>query len=655
MKKNLTVLCVFILLLLQANALQYNWTNGSGNKLFSNAGNWSPVRTGPNNFDTLVFTNISDTVFFDGLLLSGTIFLRGNSNTVFVATVNTGSTASPNVRVSGLDIATGTKLKVAGSNSFFFYFLIGANDGLINGELEIAGTGTSCIFSSSDASPKVIVNGVFRMSSPVGSMLGGFNAGAYSIKFTNGSQLIWERNGGLISNAEFETNSTIKVTGQTVNTSGVLSSSLSYGNIEWNCPGQTAVLNLFSSSAITVKGDFNVVNTGTGRLQMGTATNLTIEKNLIVNDDTDLGNTASGTAAVIVVNGNFSQTNGKFDLSPNTDAGVLRVKGNVLQTGGSITETGTSTASAMELNGTAVQTIAAPFLQNAVNLAINNAAGISLTAPVTTVNNLQFISGRIAVNNFGLTCNTTSGFSNSSYVITNGQGTFTLKAVTNAVFPVGPNTTSYNPITVSNGGGLDYQSGVAAFYIPQPANPLKGINRQWGILPTGAPTGVTVAFQYEDAHVNAGCIPTASMEVGRLNQISLTWELFNPSVMPTGTGPRIITLTNISLFGAFIVGNTGFVLNPSAVTNLDNGIQRFRLLPTVVNNDAVLRIKSNRTDQLQLQVMNMNGQVVYSSRQSIVQGENTVNLQLVHLPAGQYQLKGITSKGVTETLRFVKQ
>jgi hypothetical protein len=92
-----------------------------------------------------------------------------------------------------------------------------------------------------------------------------------------------------------------------------------------------------------------------------------------------------------------------------------------------------------------------------------------------------------------------------------------------------------------------------------------------------------------------------------------------------------------------------------AVMNGTNGLLLTSLIPTVVNNSAMLTIASSGRQQLDLMIVDMQGRIVQKQNHSINAGNTTIQLSVDRLSAGVYQLIGISSEGKTNMIRFVKQ
>jgi hypothetical protein len=687
--KPLQMLAVFITALTlcsnkgYALGAKYTWTNGAGTRVFSTAGNWSPNRVGPNNFDTLIFNNYNDTVFFNALNQNGYINILGTSKTVFVSTVTGGSASSPNCGLTQLDIDPGAKLTIAGTNAFYLAHILGSYGGFIQGELQLNCVSPSdpqptCQFNTSNVGigyrQEFMPGSIFRTTGG-GSQHSSFvSGGVYYTRFNDGATWIHERDGGLVTLATWAPNSTLKITGIKTATTSPISNFYTYGNIEWNCPNQSSVIpQLFGGLTTTVAGNFNIVNTGTGKigLMTGIASSggskppvLVVNGDFTLNDDITMGTASPGSIVMYAkVKGNFIQTGGAFDMSPNGGKGVLQVAKNFTQSAGVINESGTSQTSGIEFNGTTLQTASAVSIVDSLDIEINNPANVSLASNAIVFDSLIFTSGKVLLNNFNLGVGSVYNADNTKYVVTNGTGSLALASTGSVVFPIGPNTTSYNPLTITGGGAVPvlYNALVTTPIFPALATTAAlnaAINRQWAIgIVSGTPTSnPDVTFQYNDGDAGSNCTPANNMDIATYNPFN--WALLQGNKTPVGSGPRTVTATGVSTLSAtpksFVLGNVGF-LTATAVNNIDRDINGFRLLPNVVTSNTQLEIVSNRADVMKIRVTDMSGRVVNTITTRISAGKNLVNMNCANFSLGVYHVTGITSKGVTQSVKLIRQ
>jgi hypothetical protein len=170
----------------------------------------------------------------------------------------------------------------------------------------------------------------------------------------------------------------------------------------------------------------------------------------------------------------------------------------------------------------------------------------------------------------------TGGITNNSSTLNTGytwfvtQGTGYLKQTvgsTSTTFPVGPTATSYNPVTLNNGGGQTYSVGVKTGNTPPGVpNVAKALNRTWGVLPSaGGP--VDMNFGYNTGDGNASCVLTDPMQLQYF--AGAAWTLFGtatPSVPSSGSTTNQVGYTGVSGFALFNLVNAAAI--PVELTTL---------------------------------------------------------------------------------------
>lgn len=119
----------------------------------------------------------------------------------------------------------------------------------------------------------------------------------------------------------------------------------SFGHLAWNCPSQTAGLNL-NGNLKTINGDFHMVSTGSGSLWLVNYTASALVLNVAGHYIQSGGylifyyGSPTGYAGSMTMNvsGGFTLSSGLFNLSDSDRPGTLNVAGDFTHTGGTITE-----------------------------------------------------------------------------------------------------------------------------------------------------------------------------------------------------------------------------------------------------------------------------------------------------------------------------
>ena len=437
-----------------------------------------------------------------------------------------------------------------------------------------------------------------------------------------------------------------------VNIGGATSATLTLNNVQISDAGSYDVIvsgtcpsAVTSNAATLVVGDDSW--TGTSNSDWNNALNWcngvpTSTTNVLIPAGTPFQPTitANANAADLVISNGATVTV--------TNSGHLNLYGNLTPNG-----TFTATAGTIEFRGSANQTIPALTVANMV---MNGSGGVTLGGALNITTALTLTNGNITLgsNNLVMTGGTVG--STASHIITNGTGTVTNTNVTVAsvVFPVAPTASSYNPVMIANGQGRNYTVSVATGVTPAILNPARAVNRTWNITANTAPTSpVSVTLQYADADANG--TPTANMEAGVYNGTS--WLTVSPAggVPPTGTAAARVVGFQTVTFGPTILANIGGLSTPTAVSNLDADITSVILMPSVVENNTVLRIHVRRTMKITWSIVDANGRVVMAFTKQAYAGQNDIPLSLGQLAGGTYQLVGSTDKGGrTPSVRLIR-
>jgi hypothetical protein len=168
---------------------------------------------------------------------------------------------------------------------------------------------------------------------------------------------------------------------------------------------------------------------------------------------------------------------------------------------------------------------------------------------------------------------------------------------------------------------------------------------------------VQLTFGYADADGNAGYNAANRMEVGYYSGTAWTITTGNGGTAAMGTATARLVYTTSQNFGtgAWVVANVGALTGiVTGTPNLNTDIYSAKLLPNLVNNQAILRVMSRRSMNIEWMVTDIQGRVVMKFNKPILAGQNDINLKLGHLASGTYQVVGYTDKGTTNVIQFVR-
>ena len=263
----------------------------------------------------------------------------------------------------------------------------------------------------------------------------------------------------------------------------------------------------------------------------------------------------SGTLNAPVININNATAN-----NITVDAGATLAftgSGNVLDIKGDLTVNGTfNGANGMVIySGTAAQNVAGVAY---AGLRMNGLGTKSLTGNATVSGGLDLVSGNLQLGSFNLIIGSsaTAGGNSSSYIVTNGSGSYTISSLgsTARIFGVGT-ATSYTPLLIANNGTADDIS----------VKILQGVyNSYVGEVGSGAPISLNV--------VNKTFIINEATTGGSSLDITFNWNGSDESGLN-----RTQTIvgrynggvwSNISGAAAAASGSNPYTFNITGVTNL---------------------------------------------------------------------------------------
>jgi hypothetical protein len=245
-----------------------------------------------------------------------------------------------------------------------------------------------------------------------------------------------------------------------------------------------------------------------------------------------------------------------------------------IQTGGIVTVQGDVTSSA-DITGAGKVILKGTGNQNVnmngftiPNLEMDNAANATLTGNARVGTDVTFTTGKIQQGNFNFVLASTAtvtGAGSTKHFVTNGTGRLIKDALgaTAFTYPVGSNTSTYNPVTISNSGtadniGVICLSNVLSAGTTGAAFTKEVADASWDIneaVAGGSNLSLTTTWNASDEmsgfdRTKSGIsyyIPTPGATQG--------WDLLNSQTSAAaGANPYTFTRTGISSLGAFAVG-----------------------------------------------------------------------------------------------------
>jgi hypothetical protein len=202
------------------------------------------------------------------------------------------------------------------------------------------------------------------------------------------------------------------------------------------------------------------------------------------------------------------------------------------------------------------------------NLTISGSGEKILTGTTTVTKNLQLNKGWLLLDAYNLIVGNTATCTLPGYVKINSTGRLTIRDIGTGLktFPIG--NSSYNPVTISNGSGLDWTVGIKDAWAPSEAvlgtSSDKAIHRTWSITPSlNPPTAAAdILFEYNDtdpSQTGTGINKTAPVIVWRKAEDS--WLIVGEPRYPISTpNGKTVTISCNNLFTLFAISNVDMPL-----------------------------------------------------------------------------------------------
>jgi len=320
------------------------------------------------------------------------------SNTA--CTLESNSTTTRTITITGgpgedFIIENGSTLNlVHAANKVAFTFSGTGNIGTIAGTYNASSNTANVITTTGGTGTLVTVTstGVINNAIPGSSgCLAGSVATLYFADGSNYTHSTFTTTNALIPLATWGPNSNIFITGGTTATGITNGPGQTLGNVTYNSATSTGTMSAFTSNTTVILGNLTILASNTGKFRALTSGTLTINGNLNVSGGTFEVASTTGTLNVL---GNVNVSGGSFDVAFG-GASTLKVAGNLIQTAGTITQTNAN--GILEFNGTSSQTltfIPGSHGTNAINVRINNPAGVNLTSAFS-IRNLTVSNGNL--------------------------------------------------------------------------------------------------------------------------------------------------------------------------------------------------------------------------------------------------------------------
>ncbi len=389
-------------------------------------------------------------------------------------------------------------------------------------DLQIDGTLTLLGSMGTNGNVFVQVNGTFINS---GTAMNVSNGGDTMVVTANAVYQHNVNNAITPTRLYFDPSATFRITGLTTAQTSLFRNAVQYGNIVWNNTAQAnyyAIRTTLDSN--NVKGSFTVQSTGSTNLTFAnTSHRLSLpggyyQKGGIVNYR-ESGNVTD----TLDLGGDFSVTGGTFNSNAGAGSSLL-----------------------IRLNGTNKIINYSQASATNTNWEVNGSYNAASNINVPSAGYAVIVKGSL---NFGA----------SPYMVTNGVSFLKIINVgaTNTPFAVGPTSTSYNPVTITNAGTVDnFSISVKTTFDVAVPDANKVVNRQWTINEDIAGgSNATISLSWTTADQAAGFNAAQAVSILRYN--GATWDKYPATVTGAGTtaNPFEATASNITSFSPFVVIN----------------------------------------------------------------------------------------------------
>lgn len=282
-------------------------------------------------------------------------------------------------------------------------------------------------FKSGGTTETATIFGIINANNTgLGGKLDATNA---DVTFEAGSAYNHNVSGGEIPLAEFNSTSTVTVTGFIDNTTGaILNGNQEFGNFTWDCLdqiGHAQILTNSNKEPFSSTGTFTLNNTGTKTLRTSSNTGVLNLNNLVINDSAALVlRSNSGKTKTMNVSGNIVLNGGELkSKNPNTNntsTVIVNLAGNLTQAGGLLKEEDGNSFT-FNFNGSAVQDYSftgLSALDGDIDFDVNSGATLNV------LDKLRVSSGGSITNNGEIIFNNNAVFDASGTV--SGTGNITL-------------------------------------------------------------------------------------------------------------------------------------------------------------------------------------------------------------------------------------
>jgi hypothetical protein len=204
-----------------------------------------------------------------------------------------------------------------------------------------------------------------------------------------------------------------------------------------------------------------------------------------------------------------------------------------------------------------------PVANGPTHVSIINSENVTLHDNRSIPGELRLIDGKLILGDANMTIpeNASILYANEDrYIVTNSSGTLIREnlGTTPFLFPIGPDTDSYDPVTIQNNGTVDtYSARVQSWLTYAPYDATRIVERQWSLgEATSGGSNLSASFRWDHTEQAANFDPAGTVLL--LRSVAGAWGQLYPSTV-SGSGAFTASSSGITDLTDFILSNDSFL------------------------------------------------------------------------------------------------
>lgn len=160
-----------------------------------------------------------------------------------------------------------------------------------------------------------------------------------------------------------------------------------------------------------------------------------------------------------------------------------------------------------------------------------------------------------------------------------------------------------------------------------------------------SPDAIEFKWDFGDGTTSTEFAPFHTYQEQGIYEVTLT--------ITTSTGCTNTFRAVLNLSTQNFTGNPAYSLKTTGTDDVQ-ALRDLKLYPNPVKNEVTLEFNTTNSDSYLLQIFSMEGRLMQTIRESAQFGNNIIQLDTNHLPAGMYLLR-IQTAGQVQSIKFIKQ